>query len=223
MFQMQLFASAHVDTARSAALMPGGLCPAPCPASGTQPADERLEALLRDPANQHLASPTHDQAENRQAILRPQDARCPALDRTSGTRLQSRMEGGMTPTGEGPDPASNPTPVSQRDRNKGGCLPSGVAWVLIVLALLAVSYQVIQYFAYGSPLVSGNLGLVFLIALNPFFWAAIPSFFYLRRDPTGRRSWIKRSLVALLVLVVAPAVVFVALVVWGSSVTPPGA
>lgn len=64
MFQMQLFGSAHVDTARSAALMPGELCPAPCPACGTLRADDRLEALIRDPANQHLTSPTQDKGEN---------------------------------------------------------------------------------------------------------------------------------------------------------------
>jgi hypothetical protein len=74
MLQMQLFGSTHVDTARSAALMPGELCPAPCPACGTQPADDQIEALLRDRANRHLTEPT-PREKNGEAIRRQKDVR----------------------------------------------------------------------------------------------------------------------------------------------------
>ena len=57
--QLSLFNAAHADPLRSMALMPGELCPAPCPTCGTQPADDRLEVMLRDPANQHLDAPAN--------------------------------------------------------------------------------------------------------------------------------------------------------------------
>jgi hypothetical protein len=57
MFQLTLFAAEHADPLRSIALMPGEPCPAPCAACGIQPADDHLEALLQDPANQHLDVP----------------------------------------------------------------------------------------------------------------------------------------------------------------------
>lgn len=66
--QLHLFGAAHADPLRSMSLMPAEACPAPCAACGTQPADDRLEALLRDPANQHLASPIHRDDKNRKGI-----------------------------------------------------------------------------------------------------------------------------------------------------------